>query len=160
MPGPVSQSMPDRTEGEVLTCAYCGLEYPLGTKPSRNEALHEHIKQCPEHPLKQAYDKIVDLERELVDLRIDRETLTEKLTKELRTAQAMGYEEGDYDIVEMASALHKWAIDQYYALCEGGKAGRPMDLIDSKTWAKLEKARARFYPLTKTEKERPNIHGR
>lgn len=40
----------------VLTCVYCGHEYPSGT-PSSGEGvavLTEHIKQCEKHPLRKA----------------------------------------------------------------------------------------------------------
>lgn len=38
-------------EARVLTCAFCGHQYPPGTPPSKHEALTEHIRVCPEHPI-------------------------------------------------------------------------------------------------------------
>ena len=38
----------------VLTCVYCGHEYPPGTPASNSEALDAHIRECPKHPLAQS----------------------------------------------------------------------------------------------------------
>jgi hypothetical protein len=40
--------------GSVLTCVYCGHEYPAGTPASGSEVqvLTEHIRICPRHPLR------------------------------------------------------------------------------------------------------------
>jgi hypothetical protein len=35
----------------VLTCAFCGHEYPPGTPPTQHEALTAHVKVCEKHPL-------------------------------------------------------------------------------------------------------------
>jgi hypothetical protein len=36
---------------KVLRCAFCGQPYPDGTPDHKSEALAEHIRQCPEHPV-------------------------------------------------------------------------------------------------------------
>lgn len=36
----------------VVTCAYCGQEYPRGTPRHGDGALAEHIKTCPQHPMR------------------------------------------------------------------------------------------------------------
>lgn len=35
----------------VLTCVYCGHEYPPGTPASNHEALTAHIQVCEKHPM-------------------------------------------------------------------------------------------------------------
>jgi hypothetical protein len=40
-----------QSEERVLTCVYCGHEYPPGTASSGVPALTEHVKNCPEHPM-------------------------------------------------------------------------------------------------------------
>ena len=47
----------------VLTCVYCGMEYPAGTPASGSdvEALTKHIKVCERHPLREAEEKIIKL---------------------------------------------------------------------------------------------------
>lgn len=36
----------------VLTCVYCGHEYPQDTPASGNEVLTDHIRQCEKHPMR------------------------------------------------------------------------------------------------------------
>jgi hypothetical protein len=43
-------------------CAYCGQAYPQGTPRFGSEALTEHIKVCPEHPMRKAETRIERLE--------------------------------------------------------------------------------------------------
>ncbi|MDD4888303.1 MAG: hypothetical protein PHU85_00090 [Phycisphaerae bacterium] len=56
MPGPVSESyrgpMDRPPAGNVLTCAYCGHEYPPGTPASQHELLSKHIAGCEKHPMR------------------------------------------------------------------------------------------------------------
>jgi hypothetical protein len=54
----------------VLTCVYCGMEYPSGTPASGSdvEALTEHIKICKKHPLREAEEKIIKLRTALIGL--------------------------------------------------------------------------------------------
>jgi hypothetical protein len=40
----------------VLTCVYCGQEYPPGTPASQHQALFEHVRTCPKHPLAQVVE--------------------------------------------------------------------------------------------------------
>ena len=42
----------------IVTCVYCGHEYPDGTPTSQDEKLTEHIKVCKKHPMR-------ELERQL-----------------------------------------------------------------------------------------------
>jgi hypothetical protein len=43
----------------VVTCVYCGHEYPTGTPTSQNASLTEHIRGCAKHPMRR-----VELERD------------------------------------------------------------------------------------------------
>ena len=49
----------------VLTCVYCGHEYPAGTPASGSEveALTNHIKECQKHPMK----KLAEQNKRLYD---------------------------------------------------------------------------------------------
>lgn len=38
----------------VLTCVYCGHEYPQGTPPAGDQILTNHIRECAKHPLRKA----------------------------------------------------------------------------------------------------------
>lgn len=42
----------------ILTCVYCGHQYPQGTPPASAEVLTEHIKTCPEHPMAKLQEKL------------------------------------------------------------------------------------------------------
>lgn len=49
----------------VLTCVYCGQEYPAGTPASGSDvdALTSHIKICEKHPMRAAEENILELEQ-------------------------------------------------------------------------------------------------
>ncbi|MCK9596683.1 hypothetical protein M0R19_05825 [Candidatus Pacearchaeota archaeon] len=53
-------------EGTIITCVYCGHAYPPGTQTSRRKVLYEHIKICPKHPLREAEERIKELEMRLI----------------------------------------------------------------------------------------------
>ena len=40
--------------GRILTCVYCGHEYPQDTPAAGSEVLTEHIKTCARHPMRKA----------------------------------------------------------------------------------------------------------
>lgn len=46
----------------VVTCVYCGHEYPEGTPTAKAEQLTAHIKVCEKHPLRAAEERIKQLE--------------------------------------------------------------------------------------------------
>jgi hypothetical protein len=54
--------------GRILTCVYCGLEYPQGTPAHGSEVLTEHIKVCERHPMRKAEADISLLRAALVGL--------------------------------------------------------------------------------------------
>lgn len=49
----------------ILTCAYCGQEYPPNTPPTQHEALSAHIAVCEKHPMRIAEIRIANLEHAL-----------------------------------------------------------------------------------------------
>ena len=48
---------------QVVTCVYCGQEYPPGTPTSQHELLTAHIKVCPKHPMRQLEEENKELTR-------------------------------------------------------------------------------------------------
>ncbi len=58
----------DNQEQRVLTCVYCGMEYPQGTPAWGDKVLTDHIKVCEEHPLRKAEADIVKLRKALIGL--------------------------------------------------------------------------------------------
>ena len=55
-------------EKRVLTCVYCGHEYPQETPTWNNDVLTEHIRVCPKHPMRKAEADIALLRAALVGL--------------------------------------------------------------------------------------------
>jgi len=55
-------------EGRVLTCVYCGHEYPEGTPSWGSDLLTEHIRTCEKHPMRDLESKLAQLRRALVGL--------------------------------------------------------------------------------------------
>lgn len=49
----------------VVTCVYCGQEYPQDTPEWNNDVLTAHIKVCPKHPLRKAMLDIALLRKAL-----------------------------------------------------------------------------------------------
>jgi hypothetical protein len=74
---------------QVLTCVYCGHQYPEGTPPAKDKLLTDHIKICKKHPLREAEIKIEKLKSALSGL-IGAETKEELDDMEfaIRTAPA------------------------------------------------------------------------
>lgn len=48
----------------IVTCVYCGHEYPDGTPTSQDEKLTEHIKVCEKHPMRGLEQQIARLNQE------------------------------------------------------------------------------------------------
>lgn len=55
MPGPVSDSFsgPPSTRQNVVTCVFCGHQYPEGTPAAQAQLLYDHVLECPKHPAAQ-----------------------------------------------------------------------------------------------------------
>ena len=69
--------------GRVLTCVYCGHEYPQDTPAHGSQELTEHIKVCERHPMRKAQADVAMLRSALVGL-IGADT-----EQELREMEAM-----------------------------------------------------------------------
>lgn len=56
--------------GQILTCVYCGIEYPAGTPASGSEVqvITDRIKICEKHPLRKAEADIAKLRQALIGL--------------------------------------------------------------------------------------------
>lgn len=54
--------------GRILTCVYCGHEYPQGTLAAGSEVLTGHIKVCERQPVRKAEADIAVLRSALVGL--------------------------------------------------------------------------------------------
>lgn len=52
----------------VVTCVYCGQEYPQDTPEWNNDVLTAHIKVCPKHPLRKAVLDVALLRKALAGL--------------------------------------------------------------------------------------------
>lgn len=59
---------PGFTDHRVLTCVYCGHEYPQDTPAWGNQALTDHIKVCEKHPMRQLEHEKAQLRSALRDL--------------------------------------------------------------------------------------------
>ncbi len=53
------------TQNNVVTCVYCGHEYPDGTPTSQHELLTAHIRVCLKHPMRRAEGRIIRLRNAL-----------------------------------------------------------------------------------------------
>lgn len=67
--------------GRILTCVYCGHQYPQDTPAAGSEVLTEHIKVCEHHPMRKAEADIAKLRSALAGL-IGTDTETELLQME------------------------------------------------------------------------------
>lgn len=52
----------------VVTCVYCGHEYPEGTPTHKASLLTEHIKVCDKHPMRESEARIERLRNALAGL--------------------------------------------------------------------------------------------
>jgi len=44
-------------EGRVLTCVYCGHEYPQDTPAHGDKVLTDHIAKCAKHPMREVVEQ-------------------------------------------------------------------------------------------------------
>ena len=54
--------------GRILTCVYCGHEYPQDTPAAGSQVLTEHIRVCEKHPMRKAEADIALLRSALAGL--------------------------------------------------------------------------------------------
>jgi hypothetical protein len=50
-----------KEDARVLTCVYCGHEYPQGTPAAGSQILTDHIKSCEKHPMAKLRKALVGL---------------------------------------------------------------------------------------------------
>lgn len=67
----------------IVTCVYCGHEYPTGTPTSQNKLLTEHIKVCGKRPMRFA-EKQLELTRQQRDAIFEKLEQAEAQNKRMR----------------------------------------------------------------------------
>jgi len=55
-------------KNRVLTCVYCGMEYPQDTPAWGNKVFIDHIKVCEKHPMKKVCDDYAKVRKALIGL--------------------------------------------------------------------------------------------
>lgn len=89
-------------EERVLTCVYCGMEYPQDTPTWGSDVLTEHIKVCEKHPMRKAENTIAKLKAALIGLvGSSAKDELEKMEMLIRVAPVP-----DADKVGMINAIH------------------------------------------------------
>lgn len=58
-----------QNDRRVITCAFCGHEYPPGTPSANHAALAEHVEVCPKHPATKIREERDHWRSELRELR-------------------------------------------------------------------------------------------
>ncbi len=86
----------------VLTCVYCGMEYPQDTPAWGSNVLTDHIKVCEKHPMRAAESTIAKLKAALIGLvGVSEKDELEKMEILIRLAPV-----ADADKVGMINAIH------------------------------------------------------
>lgn len=73
-------------DDRVVTCVYCGHEYPPGTGTAQEIILTNHIKNCPDHPLRAAESEIERLRAENAELKSILESVKQDFAHEHTSA--------------------------------------------------------------------------
>ena len=55
-------------KGRILTCVYCGMQYPQDTPAWGDKVLTDHIRVCEKHPMKKLADQYEQVRAALVGL--------------------------------------------------------------------------------------------
>jgi len=88
--------------GRILTCVYCGKEYPQDTPASGDKVLTDHIKVCEKHPMRKAEETISVLRSALVGLvGFDTKDELEKMEMLMRSIPAP-----EDDVISSINAIH------------------------------------------------------
>jgi len=64
-------------QGRILTCVYCGMEYPQDTPAWGDKVLTDHIKICPKHPMRKLEEKLNSIVSGIFDIEIAEEMANE-----------------------------------------------------------------------------------
>lgn len=97
----------------VVTCVYCGHEYPEGTPTAKHDLLTAHIKVCEMHPMREAEARIKRLRKALSGL-IGAETKEELEAMEAAMRVMPGVEA---DKIAALNAIHALLSEANAALC-------------------------------------------
>ena len=125
----------------IVTCAYCGQEYPDGTPTSQNEALTEHIKNCEKHPMRDLEAVIASYQEELrsiVNLRDNGEMslsflAARKIAMDALTGQTIPLQKNElmrkYRIMQRVIDKIRWKETPMGMVCAycGELKGKPHD---------------------------------
>lgn len=97
-----SRLAPTPGSPSVVTCVYCGHEYPDGTPTAKHDLLTAHIKVCEKHPMREAEARIERLRKALAGL-IGAETKEELEAMEMVMRSVPGIEA---DKIAAINAIH------------------------------------------------------
>jgi len=97
-----SRLAPTPCSPSVVTCVYCGHEYPEGTPTAKHDLLTAHIKICEKHPMREAEARIERLRKALAGL-IGAETKEELEAMEAAMRMMPGI---DADKIAAINAIH------------------------------------------------------
>ena len=87
----VEASTPDQS---VVTCVYCGMEYPRGTPTAKAKDLTDHIKVCTKHPMRQAENSVKEANERIDRMRARIKDLEQALKTAL-TLDTMSFSQKD-----------------------------------------------------------------
>ncbi len=83
----------------ILTCVYCGHQYPQDTPAWGHAVLTAHIAQCKEHPMR----AVIEERDRLLEERANLAMLVSRLARRLRAARdGRGSAAGDADAIDKA----------------------------------------------------------
>lgn len=98
----LAPSVPNSLLGRVLTCVYCGMEYPQGTPAHGAQILTDHIRVCEKHPMRKLEADSQKLRRALIGL-VGADTLPELEAMEIAIRSMPVAEE---DRMNSLNAIH------------------------------------------------------
>ena len=107
---------PEPAQGRILTCVYCGHEYPQETPASGHQVLTEHIKVCEKHPMRQLEQ---DLAKANDQLRISKDAVSHTLRAICDDVQKFWLMGGRFSgsfskLAEAHAALHGLDVETVY----------------------------------------------
>lgn len=93
----------------VVTCIYCGKEYPGGTPASQDQRLTQHIKVCEKHPLRNAERRNQNLSQSLVEAKLERDRAVLEAKAIIENAKPLAVDQQAPDGYRKASEwMQRW----------------------------------------------------